>query len=153
MVGNWECAAPGFGRHRTTERLEQGLRVRIRDRQNRNLLERDGFFSSEPFRAGLGGPAGRQWIANIQRHVHHAAALYPERRTEGALWINVALEIAVIARIGVDQATHGASLIRDLGLGAAPALAVARDHDPAFDADTLLFEDFVVFRDAVVDVN
>src|SRR5688500_18148942 len=108
MVGNWECAAPGFRRHRTAERLEQGLRVRIRERQNRNLHERAGFFSSQPFRAGLVGPDCRQLYATLQRLVHLAAALYSERRTEGALWINVSLEIAVIARFGVDQAAHGA---------------------------------------------
>ena len=42
-----------------------------------------------------------------------AAALDAVGRTEGALRIHIALKIAVIARIGIDQAADRAILLRD----------------------------------------
>ena len=56
-------------------------------------------------------------------------------------------------RIGIDEAADRAVLGRDLGLDAAPGIAVARDDDRALDRDAHALELLVVVRDAVVDVD
>ena len=70
----------------------------------------------------------------MNRHVHDAAALHTRLGTERAAWIDVAGEIPVIARIRVDQASHGAVLECHLWLDAAPAAAIACQDDAALDA-------------------
>ena len=83
----------------------------------------------------------------------HAAALHAIRRTPGALGENVALGVAIVARIGIDQAADRAVLGGDLGLDAAPGDAVARDHDGALNGDAQAVQFLVVSGNAVVDVD
>ena len=67
-------------------------------------------------------------------------------RPPRAIGIHVALEKAVVARIGVDDAADRAVLPGDLRLDAPPASPVARDHNLAFDVDAKLRELLVVLR-------
>ena len=82
-----------------------------------------------------GADAGRQRIARIERHVRDGAALEPMRRAHRPVRIGLVDRIAVVVRIGIDDAADRAVLLRELRLQSAPARAVARDDDLAFDAD------------------
>ena len=95
----------------------------------------------------------RQRVAREERHVGDGAALDPVFRPKATLGIDVAGEVAVVSRVGVEDATHRSALGRHLGLDPAPRTAVARDHDLAFDVDSPALELFVVVGHAVVDVH
>ena len=77
----------------------------------------------------------------------------PSSLRKGALRVDVALEVAVVARVGVDEAADGAVLGRDLGLDAAPGAAVAGDHDLALHVHPVAGQVLVVVGHAVVDVH
>jgi hypothetical protein len=89
----------------------------------------------------------------MDRHVHDAAALRPHLRAIGALREDLAGEIAVLARIRVDDAADGAVFGRHLRLDPAPAPSVARDHDLPLHVDAELRQLLVVLRRPVVHVN
>ena len=153
VIGDGQGAAPGVGNDISFERGQQRLRVGVGNRQHGNFGEGLGVFQVEALGIFRGADAGRERIARIDRHVHHAAALHAVARTPCAVGENVALRVAVIGGIGIDEASDGAVLGRDFGLDAAPGIAVARDHDGAFDRNAQAFELLVVIRDAVVDVD
>ena len=67
-------------------------------------------FERQPLGVFGGSHAGRQRVAGIKCVVHDAPALHAVRRAKSAAREHVALPIAVSARIGVDQAAHGAML-------------------------------------------
>ena len=87
------------------------------------------------------------------RHVHHAAALYAVARAPRAVGENVALRVAVVGGIGIDEASDRAVLGGDFGLDAAPGISVTRDHDCALDRNSHALQFLVVIRSAVVDVH
>ena len=100
-----------------------------------------------------GADSGRERVAGIDRHVHDAAALHAVAIAPGALREHLAHEVAVVVRIGVDDAAHRAVFGGHLRLDAAPGPAVARDHDRALDGNAQAFELLVVVRNAVVHVD
>src|SRR6185295_6970245 len=67
--------------------------------------------------------------------------------------IDLALRVAVLPRVGVDDAADCAVLGGDLGLDASPRAVVAGDDDLPLHADTAPLQLFVVLRDAVIDVD
>jgi hypothetical protein len=89
---------------------------------------------------------GREGVAGVDRHVGHAAALDALRGPIRAGGVDLALEVAVVLRVGVDDAADGALLRGDLRLDAAPASAVARDDDLALHVDAEPLEALVVVR-------
>ena len=97
--------------------------------------------------------AGRQGIAGVKRHVLHRAALQAFGGTKAALRIDIPGPVAVLLRIGIDDAADGTVLLRELRLQSAPATAVAGDDDLAFDVDAAARQILVVIRHAVVDVD
>ena len=103
---------------------------------------------------GIGGRAdsGSERIAGIVG-VHDAAALDAIFGTPAALGIIVALKVAVISRVGIDDASDGAVLAGNFRLDAAPAFSVAGDDDGAFDGNSEAIELFVVFAAAVVHID
>src|SRR4029077_5608510 len=92
-------------------------------------------------------------VAGIARHVHHAAALNHAPAAERTLRVDIALRIAVLVRIRIDDAGDGAVLGRHLRLDPAPAAAVAREHDLPFHVDAELLEGLVVGGHAKVYVD
>src|SRR5208337_327241 len=82
-----------------------------------------------------------------------AAALHTLQRTIRTGGKILALEVAVIPRIGVNDAADGSMLGRDFGLDASPAAAVARDHDGALHRNSEPLQLLVVVAHTVVDVN
>src|SRR5208282_6546450 len=92
------------------------------------------------------------WVAGILR-LHHAARLYALLRAIGTSGIILPLEVAIVLRIGVNNAAHGSMFGRHLGLDTSPATAIARNHDRTLYRDSQPFKLFVVVAHAVVDVN
>ena len=153
VVSDRECAAPGRRRHRALQRGEQRLGIAIGNGQHRNLGEHIDLGERQPLGVLGGADAGSKRVAGVNRHVHDAAALRAVFWTERAFGEDLALEVAVLMRVGIDQASDGAVLGRHFGLDAAPRIAVARDHDGALHGDAQAVERFVVFGDAEVHVN
>ena len=79
--------------------------------------------------------------------------MHPVPVAQPAVRENVALEVTIIARVGVDQASDRPVFGSHLGLDAAPGLAIAGDHDCAFHRDAQPFQLLVIIRNAVVDIN
>ena len=95
--------------------------------------------------------AWRERIAGVRRHVCDTAALHALRRTHRSLGEHGPAPVAIVGRIGVDEAADRAVLRRDLGLDAAPRAAVLRDHDRALHGDAAPLELLVVGGYTVVD--
>ena len=152
-VRDRQRSAPRLRRNRTLECGEKRPRVRVRDREHRDLRDRLRVLPVEALRIGGRADAGRQRVAGVQRHVCHAAALHALLRTERALRVDLALEVAVVPGVRINDAGERAPLRRDLRLDAAPAASVARDHDPAAHVDAELIEGLVVVGVSVVDVD
>ena len=135
FISERQAAAPALRHKLAVQRLQKRSRIRIRDRQHRNLRNRLHLVERNQLRPRHSADARSLRIARIDWHIHHAAtlrALCGPHRTFG---VSVAAKVAVVARIGVDDATHRAVLCRDLGLDAAPGLAVPSNHDRAFHRD------------------
>ena len=120
--------------------------------QDRNRGERGGVVEIEALGRVRRPDVRGQGIAGEERHVGHRTALDTAVHAVGAGGIDVALHIAVVPRVGVDQAADGAALGRDLRFDAAPGAAVAREDDLAGDVDAAARKLIVVVRHPVVDV-
>src|SRR6185436_4628948 len=95
--------------------------------------------------------SGSQWIAGMERHVRHRAALRAAVGPVSPLGIGIALAVAVLARVGVDDAADGAVLGGELGLDAAPGATIAGEDDLAADVDAAPGQLVVVGGDALID--
>src|SRR5205814_6119832 len=107
----------------------------------------------DEFCAGFGSDAGGLRIAGVDGHVHDAAALRAICGTHGAFGVGITGRVAVVFRIGVDDAANGTVFRGDLGLDAAPGFAVAGDHDGSLDGDAHGIESLVVSGRAVVHID
>ena len=153
FVGEGKSAAPVFGNGFALQGFEEGLGVGVGDGEHGNLGDRLDLVEGDELDAGFGADAGGLRVTGVDRHIHHAAALRAFGRTHGAFGIRLAAVVAVVFGVGVDDAADGAVLGSDLGLDAAPGLAVAGDDDGSFDGDTHGVEFLVVRGRAVVDVD
>ena len=153
MVSERKRAAPTRRRHRSFERGQQRLGVAVGNGQHRNLRDGLGLAQRQPHGFRCGAHARGQWVARINRHVHHTAALYAVARTPGALRKNLTREIAVLMRIRVNDAAYSAMFGGHFWLDAAPGCAIACNHDCAFHGNPKPFELLVVIRNAVVDID
>ena len=153
VVGDGQRAAPRGRRDGAAERPQQRERVGVGDGEDGNLRERRGVFAVEA--RGLSGraDAGRQGVAGEERHVGDRAALRAPLVAPRAFRVDVALKVAVVARVGVDEATDGPALGGDLRLDAAPRAAVARDDDLPLHVHAAPLQLLVVARHSVVDVD
>ena len=152
-VSHAESAAPIGGSDASGERGEKRLRVAVRNREHGNFCDRRRFFDLEALRVFRCADAGSERIAGVERHVGDAAALDSVFRTPRALRKCFALREAVFVGIGINQAADGAVFGGDFRLDAAPGMVITRDDDFSFDAHAHAIELFVIFGDAVVDVD
>ena len=81
------------------------------------------------------------------------AALHAGIGPPWAVGINVAAEIAVVHRIGIDEHAGGAGLLRHVHLDAAEIFAVTRQHDLAAHVHAHVFELLEILGASVVGVN
>jgi hypothetical protein len=153
VVGDGQRATPPFRRHGPVQRRQEMLRVGVGDRQHRDFQDGDGLRPRQPAGVRRGAHAGGQRVARIERHVGHGAALYALGRPGGSVRIGSFHAVAVLGRVGVDDAADGPMVLRQLRLQPAPALAIARDHDAAAHVDAHAVERLVVVRHAVVHID
>ena len=145
---------PPLGRGgRPSHRLDQRPGVGPGDRQDRDPGEGRGALHVQALGVARRPPARGQRVARVEGHVRHRAALGAELRPEAAARVGLALDVAVVARIGEDEAADGPVLRRHFGLDAAPGTAVARQNDLAAHVDAAPLQLLVVAGDAVVDVD
>ena len=153
VVREGQRPSPALGGDRALEGLQEGPGVRVGDRHHGDLRERLRVLPVQPLRVRGGPDTGRQRIARVERHVRHRSALRAPLVAPRPLRVDVALEVAVVPRVGVDEAAHRPVLGRDLGLDPPPGAAVAGDHDLALHVDAAALQLLVVLRHAVVDVD
>src|ERR1017187_2272025 len=153
VIREGQRAAPRLGRDGARESLQERQRVGPRERQDGNLRERRRVLAVEALRVLRRADAGRERVAREDRHVRDRAALRPGLVSEAALRIRVALEIAVVPRIGVDEPTPGPVLEDHLRLYAAPRAPVAREDYLALHVPAASLELLVILRHAVVPVD
>src|SRR6266436_427419 len=153
VVGHAEATAPLCRSHAAVQRREQRLRVGIRNRQNRNLGDRGGFFDLQALGVFRGANARRERVAWIVRHVRNAAPLNSIGRAEGAGGKCLSLIKSVFVRIGEYEAADSAVFGSNLGLDAAPGVVVTGDDDLALHGNTHAVELLVVFGNSVVDLD
>ena len=91
VIGDRQRAPPCFGRDRPFQCGQQRLRVSIGHRQHGNFRQRFRFADGQALGVRGRADAGRERIAGIERHVHHAAALRAVARAVRALGKNVVL--------------------------------------------------------------
>ena len=152
VISDGQGPSPFLGRNRPLQGGKQRQRIGIRNRQHGNFGDGFRVFDVKPLGVGSGADSGSERIAGIIG-VHDAAALHAVARPPSAFRIVVALEIAIALGIGINDAADRPMLGSDFGLDAAPAFAVARDYDGAFDGNSHPVELLVIFAVAVVDVN
>src|SRR5579871_5985483 len=88
------------------------------------------------------------------RYIRYITNLYPITRAHGAIWIGIVLKIAIVSRIGIDDAPDGIMLGCNLGLNASPdTTAVAGNHDFPLDIYALRLQGFVVLGSPIADVD
>ena len=153
VIGDRQRAPPFFRRKGTFQRREQGLGVAVGQRQHRDFGERLDLVQVKPFRARPSAHSRSEWITRISRHIHHAATLHAVLVAQAAFGEDVALEVTIVTRVGIDQATDRAVLSGHFGLDAAPRLPIAGDHDCAFHRNAQPLQFFIVVRNAVIDVD
>ena len=152
-VGDRQGAAPRRRRDAAAHGREQRLGVAVGNRQRGNLRQRLGVRECEARRAGDRRLTRCERVAGVHRQVERTAALHAVLVAHRAIGEHLVHEVAVIARIGVDDAADGAVLRRDLRLRAAERPAVARNDDGALDRDAGSLEFLVVLGTAVVHVD
>ncbi len=97
--------------------------------------------------------ARRERIARILLGVRHRAALHAIGWPPAAFRIDIAIAVAIVLRIGIDQATERAMFLRKLRFQSAPTAAVTGDDDLAAHVDATPCERLVIVGHAVVGVD
>ena len=154
-IGDRQSALPGVWRRRAAELLEDRLDVAIRHRQGHHLRNRHRLRRGNARGAGERRPTRRERIARHDEVVGDAAALQMTGRTPRALRVHVALAVAVLRGIGVDDHRRRALAFGGQRLEApvAVGIRVAHDHDLALRVDALRAQQVVVGGVAAVGVD
>ena len=100
-----------------------------------------------------GRNAGGFRIAGILEEKLYRSALDAGIGTPGAVGVGVALEVAVVLGVGVNEHAGGATLLGDVDLDAAKVGAVAADDNLAVQVDVLGGKQVKVLEAAVVGVD
>src|SRR5271168_5399889 len=153
VVGHGQGAASGFWSHGAGESGEQRLRIGVGEWQHGNLGDAGSVCGGVVRGGGIAAVEPERIAGKRAGKIFHAAALDAVGRAHGAGGKDVVHKIAVVARIGIDEAADGAMVRGEFGLDAAPDAAVAGDGDCAFYGDAHAFEFLVIVGAAVVDVD
>src|SRR4051794_18023754 len=90
-------------------------------------------------------------IAGIDGHIHHTTTLYTIFIFISPFWIDISCKIAIISRVGIDNTTNSAMLLRYFGLYAAPAMPVFGNYNFTFYTHAHSIQHIIIFGQAVVD--
>ena len=80
-------------------------------------------------------------------------ALHAVRRTPATFGVGATLEIAIIARVGINQTSRGAVLLCEFRFQPTPSAAITRDDDLAAYVDATSGKGFVVIGHTVVGID
>ena len=153
VIGQRKIPAPFGGNHGAGESGEKRLGIAVRNGKNGNFGDDGGVFHFEALGVFCGGDAGSERVSRKNGIVGDAAALDALIGTVSAVGKRLTLNVAVALWIGIDEAADGAVFGGNLRLDAAPRMAVTRNGDGAFHGNAEAFETFVVFGQAVIDVD
>ena len=156
MVGEGQCALPLARSLQPIQRLKNRRRILIRQgiRRNRRLIHLGWIGDALRVRqVGRRRNPWRLWITWIDWQKLHAAALHTRRRAIRPARIHIATSVAVVRRVGINQNTRCAILLRDIDLYAAEVGAVTHNHNLALDTDSQRGELLEVLECAVVCVH
>ncbi len=101
----------------------------------------------------MGGYAGGLGVAGILEEILDRAALHARLRPPGAEGVGVALEVAIVLRVRVDEHAGRAALLGEVHFDAAEVAAIAGDDDFAVQVVVLRVELLEVFEAAEVGVD
>ena len=153
VIGDRQAAPEVLRRQRSPHSLQKRLGVGIGDGQGGDVQQRRRRLARQTFGVLGRADARRQRIARIDHHLLDRAALDPVGGAQRPLGVGIALAIAVISRIGIDQGPDGAMLFGQLRLQTAPALAIAGDDNLALDRNAQPFQRQIVFGHTVIDID
>ena len=154
VIRNRQSAAPLFRSHWSFQSREQRLRIAVGNRQYGNLRQAGSIFHRQPLGIFRGANSRSQRIPRIRRReIHHAAALHAIRIAHRSLRKDIVLTIAIVARLGVDEAADRAMLGRHFRLHPAPRVVVLRDDDRALHGNPQPVQLLVILRKPVVHEN
>src|SRR5947209_16224811 len=151
VVGQRQRATPLRRGHRTSKRLQQRLCISIGDWQYGNLRNGLCIFAAQALGIGGGANSRSEWIAGVAHEIHHAAALHAISWTHwtfGEYWL---FEVAIVARVGINETAYGAVFISELRLHAAPGIPVFGDDDCALHGDAQALQAFIILGQPVID--
>ncbi len=155
VVGDGERALPVRRCDRSAEVFEDRLRIAPGHRHGRNPRHRTRLVHWNSLRPVKRRPARRQRVAGDDEVVGDGAALDVTRRAPRTLREDVALAVAVIHRVGVDDQRRDAAPLGLPGLETTIAVGVrvADDGDLAAGVDALCDQSVVVLGVAAVGVD
>src|SRR2546421_11082008 len=120
VIRKRKTALETSGPYRPFQWFDQFARLIISERLHGNSwYVAVRLFQAESRHAGDRRLARRQRIARILKKKLNRTTLPRSHRTPGSFRIDLALNIAVIRRIGINDATGGAMILRHLGLHSA----------------------------------
>jgi hypothetical protein len=152
MVCDRQSSTPRARDHLPAQCLQQRLRVPVRNRQRRYSCNFRIVFQRDAFGVLRRAHSRSQRVAGIIG-VRHRAALYPLRRPRRPLRKGRVFPVAILLRIGINDAAHRPMLRRHLRLDAAPRVAIARNHNRALHGNSHLCQRVVIFTDTVIHVH
>ena len=156
VVTERQCSLPSLGHARAFECLQDGLSIVVADGDGD-----DGRLVAGLERVKAGGIgkfngrcyAGGLWVARILEQILHRSALHAGIRAPGAVRISIALKVAIILGIGVDEHADRSALLGNVYLDAAKVGAVADEDNLAVQIDMLRCQLIEVFEAAIVGVD
>ena len=102
---------------------------------------------------GRGRDIRRGGVAGILEHELHRTALHAGIRAPRAAGIFVALEVAIVRGIGINDDSRSSTLLRQVDLDPAEVHAVASQHDFSGNADVHVVELFEILRPPVIGID
>ncbi len=156
VIGEWQRALPTTRRLRSAQVRHDGRRVAVRQRSHGNGRQVGGFVRRDALACGQirnRSNTRRSRVAGIAKQVLHRAALDAGIGTPRPFGILVALEVAIVPGIGVDDDPGRAVLRCQKRLHPAKVLAIADDDDLALHVDSQLLQLLEVVGPTVVRIN
>ena len=153
MISERQRALPTVG-HDTARHWLQDLRgITIRYWKRRNLEDGWRSLPGQPLSVRRSGNAGGQGIAGMDALILHRSTLHAGCGTPAAGGIDVALGVAIVGRIGIDQAADRSLLLSQQRLQSTPALAITGDDDLALHRHASARKCLIILAHAIIDVD
>ena len=153
VIRERQTALPVRGNGCAAEIAENHSGILCVDRHGGNVRKIRGVGGREALGGCRGGDAGRERIAGINLRVNNRAALDAAHRTPRTVRECVALRVAVVLGIGINNQRGGFVFVGELRFDAAITSAIARDDDFAFDVHAGGSKRAVIVLHAVVHID